>query len=132
MEETNGFLKHMNKKLGIKLEMKDEGSELRAYEIEKNIPQEVSKTIPKDYILKKYHMVEKLEIGDSFLISGNQVRIDSELAKIRKCLKLKNSKIVLIKRAKPRDVINKLLETKYSPDYVNDLAKFYARIWRIT
>lgn len=108
-----------------------ETEEIRTYPIQKNIPLQEKKTSMKINILVKYPIIEKLDVGDSFIMTGNSFRIDYELAKIRKCLKEKKSKIVLTKKTKPIDVLRKILENNYSPKRAHEIASNYARVWRI-
>jgi len=116
--------------------------EVRIYPIEKNIPLQISPTTWKTNIEKQYSMIEKLEIGDSFLMTGCNSKIDYELAKIRKCLKQKENKwkglqynpdkykMVLTKITKPIDVLEKLLNN-HSSETAHKIASNYARVWRI-
>lgn len=114
--------------------------EVKIYPIEKNIPLQIFPTTRKTNILKQYSMIEKLEIGDSFLMTGCNSKIDYELAKIRKCLKQRENKwkglqqaipkIVLTKITKPIDVLEKLLNN-HSSETAHKIASNYARVWRI-
>ena len=111
-------MKEFNKELyeRIKIDIKkdtylaNETDDVRTYPIEKNIPLQIFPTTIKTNVLTKYPIIKKLEVGDSFLMTGCQYRINYELAKIRKCLKETKSKIVLTKKTKPIDVFKKLLK----------------------
>ena len=104
--------------------------EIRTYSIEKNIPFQIFPTTRKTNVLKRYSMIEKLEVGDSFLMAGSQYKIDAEMAKIRKWLKETKSKIVLTKKTKPIDLLEEL-QKNYCVKEAHKIASNYSRVWII-